>query len=369
MIDENLPRGSTGNRLGSRELRLQQIRREAEEKGRIESSGVQALNVPFPPASPGTGYYGMATLKPPAWTWEVPVYFFTGGAAGAATVIASVAKLTGTDPRLIRDARWLAAIGGAISPALLVADLGMPSRFLHMLRVFKFQSPMSVGSWTLVAFSSSAAGAAFLAGIEKKRAHSGVTIVLENAAEFVSLLSGVMLSTYTGVLIGATAIPVWYKNVGLLPVHFATSGMATASAILELRGHGNVALNSIGLASALGETAIGALLELRKDPALKPLKQGRSGWLTRIGGLLSGPLPLILRLLSLGGAEEHGKKLRKAAAISSLAGSVVTRFAWVQAGKASAQDPRIPLQLDKPETRVNNRRDPLPARGAIRLEI
>jgi formate-dependent nitrite reductase membrane component NrfD len=346
MIDENLPRGSAGNPRDARELRLQQIRREAEEKGRIESPGVQPLNAPFPLASTGTGYYGMPLLKTPAWTWEVPVYFFTGGAAGAATVIASVAKMTGADPRLMRDARWLAAIGGAISPALLVADLGMPSRFLHMLRIFKIQSPMSVGSWTLVVFSSSAAGVAFLGSIEKKRADRHRSIrVLESAAEFISLLSGVVLSTYTGVLIGATAIPVWHKNVGLLPVHFATSGMATASALLELRGHENASLNSIGFASALGETLIGVSIELRKDPALNPLKKGRSGWLTRIGGLLSGPLPLVMRLFSLAANEKNGKKLRKAAAISSVAGSLVTRFAWMQAGKVSAEDPRIPLGL------------------------
>jgi formate-dependent nitrite reductase membrane component NrfD len=325
---------------------LQQIRREASENGCMESPGVQPLNAPFPLASPSTGYYGMPLLKAPAWTWEVPLYFFTGGAAGAAAVIASVAKITGADPRLIRDARWLAAIGGAVSPALLVADLGMPSRFLHMLRVFKIQSPMSVGSWTLVVFSSSAAGAAFLAGIEKKRGpRKGVTRVFEDGAGFISLLSGVVLSTYTGVLIGATAIPVWHKNVGLLPVHFAASGMATASAMMELRGHENAALNSMGLVSALGETVIGATIELRKDPALKPLKKGRSGWLTRIGGLLSGPLPLLMRLLSLVTNERRGKKLRKAAAISSVAGSLVTRFAWTQAGKASAEDPAIPLEL------------------------
>ena len=84
-----------------------------------------------------------------------------------------------------------------------------------------------------------------------------MTRVFENGAGFISLLSGVVLSTYTGVLIGATAIPVWYKNVGLLPVHFATSGMATASAMIELRGHENAALNSIGLASALGEQLLG----------------------------------------------------------------------------------------------------------------
>ena len=25
-----------------------------------------------------TGYYGLPLLKPPTWTWEVPLYFFSG---------------------------------------------------------------------------------------------------------------------------------------------------------------------------------------------------------------------------------------------------------------------------------------------------
>jgi hypothetical protein len=32
------------------------------------------------------------------------------------------------------DARWIAAAGSVISPALLIADLGRPERFLAMLR-------------------------------------------------------------------------------------------------------------------------------------------------------------------------------------------------------------------------------------------
>ncbi len=107
------------------------------------------------------GYYGLPTLKAPVWTWEIPAYFFVGGAAGAAAVIASTARLAGGRPDLVRDARWIAAIGGAISPPLLVADLGRPERFLNMLRVFKLQSPMSVGAWTLVAFSNASAAATF----------------------------------------------------------------------------------------------------------------------------------------------------------------------------------------------------------------
>ena len=44
--------------------------------------------------------------------------------------------------------------GAALSSALLIADLGRPSRFLNMLRVFKPQSTMSMGSWALSAFSA-----------------------------------------------------------------------------------------------------------------------------------------------------------------------------------------------------------------------
>ena len=38
---------------------------------------------------------------------------------------------------------------------------------------------------------------------------------------------GAGMLTYTGVLIGATAIPVWHDNVRLLPVHFAAAGLAS----------------------------------------------------------------------------------------------------------------------------------------------
>jgi hypothetical protein len=39
------------------------------------------------------------------------------------------------------------------------------------------------------------------------------------------------------VLIGATAVPVWSRNVSLLPIHFGASELGTAVSILELLGH------------------------------------------------------------------------------------------------------------------------------------
>ena len=137
-----------------REQRLVEIRREAETRGKVKLGGIRPAGAPFPQASPETGYYGIPLLKEPSWTWEIPLYFFVGGAAGAAAVIGAIADYTGADRKLVRDARWIAAAGSVISPALLIADLGRPERFLAMLRVFKPQSPMSVGVWTLLGFSS-----------------------------------------------------------------------------------------------------------------------------------------------------------------------------------------------------------------------
>jgi formate-dependent nitrite reductase membrane component NrfD len=337
---------------GMPEARLRALRKEAEEKGVVGTAGVRAQGGPWPlrpAATAETGYYGLPLLKAPAWTWEVPVYFFTGGLAGAASVIAAVGQLSSSDEKLVRDARVLAAIGGNISPALLIADLGMPSRFLHMLRVFKIQSPMSVGSWTLMLFSSSASALVFLDYVRRRASYrSGYTLrSLENAAGFLSAISGALLSTYTGVLVGATAVPVWNANVSVLPLHFAASSVGSAASLLELRGHYTPAMNALGMGAAAAETLVGASIELRQDRVLDPLKRGRSGWLTRIGGLLAGPLPLALRILSRFAKGKRKTGLRRAAAVTAVAGSIVTRFAWVEAGKSSAANSHTSLQLNE----------------------
>src|ERR1700720_1539401 len=103
----------------SSERRLVEIRREAESTGKVAAKGVRPSGAPFPIASPETGYYGIPLLKEPAWTWQIPLYFFVGGAAGSAAVVGAVAQYTGGDRKLVRDARWIAAAGSVISPALL----------------------------------------------------------------------------------------------------------------------------------------------------------------------------------------------------------------------------------------------------------
>ena len=251
-----------------------------------------------------TSYYDLPLLKPPVWTWEVPTYFFVGGAAGAAAVLGAAAQIAGADEKLVRDARWIAAIGASLSAPLLIADLGRPERFLNMLRVFKPQSPMSVGAWTVAVFGAGSTAAVFLPNEP-----------LRNAAAGIAAMAGLVMSTYTGVLLGATAIPIWKQHVKLLPVHFGTSALGSAVSLLELRGHRHAALNALGLGAAIFDSAADLAIE-------------RKAGLLRIAGVLGGPIPLFLRLF--------GK--RKAAAAATLLGSLLTRFAWVEAGRASAKD-------------------------------
>ena len=305
------------------ESRLDEIREQAA-LGQLDANGIRPPGSPFPePPS----YYGLPIVKPPVWTWEIPLYFFAGGAAGASSVIALAAQMTGASSSLVRDARWIAAIGAAASGPLLILDLGRPERFLNMLRVFKPQSPMSVGAWTLTVFGTASAGAVIAELLRMKRT--------SDAAAFVAALSGLVMATYTGVLLGATAIPVWSKHARTLPIHFGASALASATALLTLRGHDDAALNALGLTAAVFETYTGVEIESGDDIESEPLRHGPTGLTTRIGGFFSGPLPLALRLLGI-----RSKRARRAASASALLGSLITRIAWIEAGKASAADPR-----------------------------
>jgi len=286
------------------------------------------------PIKPESGYYGMPLLKEPVWTWEVPAYFFVGGAAGAAAVVGAAAQIAGADRGLVSDARWIAGAGAMLSGPLLVADLGRPERFLNMLRVFKVQSPMSVGAWTLTAFGTFASAALFVDEM-RKRTQLPVQLI-GDASAILSAATGLLMATYTGVLIGATAIPVWSQHVSVLPVHFGASALASAVSMLELAGHNQKALNILGLAVAAFESYMGYRIESDDSEASEPLRRGMTGITTRVGAFFSGPLPLLLRIA----------RFRKAAAASSLLGSLITRTAWVEAGKTSSRDLRVPLALD-----------------------
>ncbi|MGH9411247.1 MAG: hypothetical protein ACRD1V_17565, partial [Vicinamibacterales bacterium] len=178
---------------------------------------------------------------------------------------------------------------------------------------------------------------------DQKRLQSACSAAAD-ASDVMTAALGGALATYTGVLLGVSTVPVWAKNIRLLPFHFGVSGLASASSLLELI-HEDPALRRVGIATAAAETVVGALLELDRGRAQEPLTRRRSGTLIRFAGALSGPVALAIRLLS--GRSRRGNR---AAAVVSLAGTLMTRFAWLEAGKQSAEDPREPLGLVAPRS-------------------
>ncbi|HSP44631.1 MAG TPA: NrfD/PsrC family molybdoenzyme membrane anchor subunit [Chthoniobacterales bacterium] len=321
------------------EKRLDELRDQASKGGVVPGKGVDVAGGPIPRQP---GYYGQPVVKPPVWTWEVPLYFFVGGLGGMAAAIASAAVLF-HHVDLARAAMWLAAVSGAVlSPILLIMDLGRPRLFLNMLRVFKHRSAMSMGAWILSLF-----GACVVPGLIALELHAH-GIVAGRADQFLRLAAGffifgstifgTLLATYTGVLIGATAIPAWLLHRTLLPIHFGTAGLGSAAGLLELFGYRIPALNFLGFYVAAVETALLIWLSLDKHGAAdRAIHEHGAGWLIRIGEVSAGPLAIVFRLFG------HVPF----AAISFLLGALVSRVGWVAVGKVSGADPEAVFALQK----------------------
>src|SRR5437762_3165375 len=324
------------------EHRLDELREQARNKGVVAGRGVDIAGGPIPRPSGGKpGYYGEPVVRPPVWTWEIPVYFFVGGLAGMAAVIALIGLIFHQGD-LTRTAMWIAAIGAILSPILLIMDLGRPRLFLNMLRVLKHQSPMSVGAWILLVSGGCAVPSLIALELHAHQIFTGgFDQFLKIAASLLILGSaswGMFLATYTGVLLGATAIPAWFLHRTLLPIHFGTAGLGSAAAVLELLGHRIPALNVIGFYAAGVETALLIWLSVDKHGAAdRAIHEHRSGWLIRIGEVLNGPLALILRFFGL----------VPFAAISFLIGALVSRFGWIAVGRVSGSDPEAVFAAER----------------------
>ena len=163
-----------------------------------------------------TSYYGRPVIKEPVWQApDVAGYLFFGGLAGASSVLAASAHVSGH--RDVARVAKLTALGAiSLSAAALVHDLGRPARFTNMLRVFKPSSPMSVGSWLLAGYGPVAGAAAV----------SEVTGILPAAGAAATLGAGLLgpaIATYTAALICDTAVPSWHAGYREMPYVFAGS--------------------------------------------------------------------------------------------------------------------------------------------------
>lgn len=318
------------------EQRLDELREEALAKGTVTGQGVAAAGGPVPPApiTPetlgGAGYYGLPVVKPPVWKWMIAAYFFVGGLAGMSALIAACGVLK-HQWDLVRWMIWAAAVGAGISAVLLIWDLGRPMRFINMLRVFKLQSPMSLGSWILSFFGAFAIPGVILVEFDwQTRLSYPVIHLLGNIAVFGAAFAGIFLATYTGALVAATSVPAWHAHRGMLPFHFGIAALGSAVGFAELGGYRLPALQALGYFAAVAQTLVMIWMKVRKHGAAdEALHEGRSGWTFLAAETLEGPLALGLRLVGF----------VPGAAVSFTMGALLSRFAWLWAGRASACSP------------------------------
>jgi formate-dependent nitrite reductase membrane component NrfD len=275
-------------------------------------------------------YYGRQILKTPTWkTPDVPLYLFLGGLAGASAVLAEGAALTGR-PDLERIARIGAAGGAAAGSVALVHDLGRPERFLHMLRVFKPTSPLSVGSFILAPFSG-LAGAAAASNLTGRLPRLGRLAGLGAAA------LGPPLATYTAALISNTAVPAWHEGHRELPFVFAGSGSTAAGGFAMI-------FTPVSQAGPARRMAVGgAAMEIVAAEALlhrigmvaEPYREGRPGRLISTARTMTAVAAGVTFL-----AGRRSRAVSVAAGLTCVVASVMTRFGIFEAGIASAKDPR-----------------------------
>ena len=275
-----------------------------------------------------SSYHGQPVLKEPTWTWEIPLYFYLGGTAGASAGLAYLSGLRGNH-RLAKRAWGVGAVGLAVSPALLVSDLGRPERFLNMLRMFKVTSPMSVGSWVLSASSATTMVAA-------ASVWTGAFPRLGRFSRPAAALLGLPLSTYTAALIANTAVPVWHEARRILPFVFGSGAALSAGAVAVIVTPVDDArpARRLALAGALFEGPLMELMAHRAGDHGEVYRTGAPGRLANVsrGAILSGTA-----LLAWRGGRSRGAAIAGGALLS--AGALATRWAIYRAGFGSAADP------------------------------
>ncbi|MDO5663436.1 MAG: polysulfide reductase NrfD [Brachybacterium sp.] len=308
-----------------------------------------------------SSYYGRPIVKSPPWGWPISTYLFVGGVAGASGILSVGADLTDR-PILRRNVRLTALAALGVGTACLIEDLGKPTRFLYMLRTIKLTSPMSLGTWLLSAYGLGAGvtGAVEVDRLLGERLPIGplrpLSRALEGPASVQAGLFGGPLAAYTAVLLSSTSVPTWAGGRRDLPFVFVSSaGLAAGgiAMILTPVREAGPARNLTRLSVAT-ELFASNLMKHRMHPVeVEPLKKGRPGKMLKwaegltiaggIGSLFAG----------------KSRAIAVASGLALAASSALTRFAVMDAGHASAKDPKYT---------VEPQRDRLAARRAAGID-
>ena len=307
------------------------------------------------------GYYGLPILKRPFWKWEIALYFFFEGISAGSYVLCSVAQLTRGSQYgdMIRSGRYLSFATMLPCPPLLIADLGRPERFHHMLRIWKKTSPMNHGAWALTGYGIVSTMQLAL-GWPAARLPFGRAVLRlmqrllpGGLMNVLGLPFALVMVSYPGVLLSTTANPVW-SHTHFLGALFACSSMSNGAAALALLNARSVdhdlhtKLSRFEDVSASAEAAALGLYVGTARRATRPLFTGRQSKLFLIGAVGLGIVaPAILR--------RSGSSIlrRVVAPMLTLAGGAALKWAITYAGQESAMDPQLanrnaPTRDDRP---------------------
>jgi formate-dependent nitrite reductase membrane component NrfD len=305
-------------------------------------------------------YYSIPMLKRPLWGWHIALYFFSEGISAGSFVISTMAEMFGGGryDKLVRRARLISFATLLPCPPLLIADLGRPERFHHMLRVIKPSSPMSLGAWTMAAYGLPVAMAAVIEAADR------LPEPLKRLAErlpvrfivLTGLPAAIIMVAYPGVLLSATSTPVWSQSRFLGPL-IACSSMSSATAALvlaisggrEYDAHSERTLRNLETITGLCETAVLALYLRSCGKAAEPLTRGRHAkrfWIAAVGAGIG--VPLAFRTVEAAADKRPGRLAGITATLLTLAGGLMLKWVVVHAGRDSADDPAAAREATQP---------------------
>jgi formate-dependent nitrite reductase membrane component NrfD len=306
-----------------------------------------------PPARAAeAGYYGVPMLKRPLWHWHIALYFFCEGVSAGAFILASLADLFGGGrlKKLSRAGYYVSLVAILPCPPLLIADLGVPSKFHHMLRIFKPSSPMNLGAWSLTAYSVPLQMIALrhLAAdtelLPRWLRRFLLRLVPERLAGILGIPTGMLMVAYPGVLLSTTSTPVWSRT-RLLGALFSASSMVTGAAATSLAlaffgGDNGAALSRLEKVERIASLCEGAALTgylVSTGKAAGPLLKGKYLPHTLLAGSAVASHLLPAKPTKKGRRGLLSVVLRSAL---TLAGGMALKWAIVYAGRKSAEDPQ-----------------------------
>jgi formate-dependent nitrite reductase membrane component NrfD len=168
---------------------------------------------------------------------------------------------------------------------LLIYDLHTPKRFYNMLRIAKGTSPMSIGTWNLMAFSGFAGVSAAAQFMFDRAPALRWSMPLARASQIPAAIAGAGLSTYTASLLSATSTPSWAAAPEALAVRFSASSMAAAGAALSLGERSEAMRNRLeniaGAALAIEAIATAASAKAHRDRDIATMPPSPSRTRTR----------------------------------------------------------------------------------------